>query len=231
VKYLKDEGMFENTLFAFMSDNGAAHRDFIHSEDYRVLREYYNDNYDNMGNADSYISYGPQWAEAGSAPFRYFKDYATEGGTNTTLIICGPDVNRSNEIHHGFLTLMDLAPTFYEAAGVTYPETYGNHPVYPLKGTSLIPYLSGQTDEIHNDEYVFAIEHYGNAMVRKGNWKITNYIHPFSVENFALYNLADDLAEQHDLRERYPEKYEELITEWAKYATEVQLQYGTSGAE
>jgi arylsulfatase len=231
INYLKEEDLYEHTLFVFMSDNGAAYRDFINSADYQFLREYYNDDYENMGNGDSYVSYGPQWAEAGSAPFRYFKDFATEGGINTTMIITGPGVNRRNEIHHGFATLLDLAPTFYEYAGVSYPDTYGGHEVYPLKGSSLVPFLSGNSDEIHDDNYVFAIEHYGNAMVRKGSWKITNYISPFGLENFALFNLSEDLGEQHDLRDLEPEKYAEMLAEWERYAREVRLPYGSSSDE
>jgi arylsulfatase len=221
--YLKDNDLYDNTFIVFMSDNGAAYRDFINADNYKVLREYYNDDYENMGNENSYISYGPQWAEAGSAPFRYFKDYATEGGMNTTLIISGPGVERINEIHHVFATLVDLAPTFYSLAGIDYPETYEGKDVYSLKGISLMPFLTRQTDVIHNDQYVFAIEHGGNACLRKGDWKITNYIKPFNRDNFALFYLPDDLGEQNDLRYENPEKYAELLAEWDKYAREIQL--------
>jgi arylsulfatase A-like enzyme len=177
-----------------------------------------------MGNKDSYISYGPQWAEAGSAPFRYFKDFATQGGINTSLIISGVEVCRKNEIHHGFLSSLDLAPTFYDVAGVTYPGIYMGKEIYPLKGRSLLPYLSGETDVIHSSDYVFALEHNGNAMLRKGNWKITNFKMPFELENFALYNLSDDLGEQIDLKEIEKEKYEELLNEWSKFSDEVKVQ-------
>jgi arylsulfatase len=224
IKYLKKIGEYENTLFVFMSDNGAAYRDFINADDYKSLRNYYNDDYENMGNPDSYISYGPQWAEAGSAPFRYFKDYATEGGINTTMIISGLEVNRKNEIHHGFLSVLDLAPTFYNIAGINYPEAYKGEEIYLLKGTSLLPFVSGETDEIHPSDYVFALEHYGHAMLRKGVWKITNFKRPFALENFALYNLSDDMGEQIDVKESEADKYEEMLTEWAKFSNEVKVQ-------
>lgn len=227
IKHLKDIDEYENTLFVFMSDNGAAHRDFINNVRYEGLRDYYNDDYNNMGNANSYISYGPQWAEAGSSPFRYFKDFATQGGINTTMIISGPNVNRENEIHHGFTSLLDLAPTFYEVANVDYPEAYKGNKVYPLKGNSLIPFVSGKTNEIHNSSYVFALEHYGNAMLRKGNWKITNFIRPFKLENFALYDLSTDLGEQTDLKESEKEKYDELLKEWIKFSNEIKIQTPT----
>ncbi len=235
INYLKEIGKYENTLFVFMSDNGAANRDFIDENRYKnfskTLREYYNDDYENMGNANSYISYGPQWAEAGSSPFRYYKDYATQGGINTTMIISGPKVNRKNEIHHGFTSLLDLAPTFYDVANITYPNDFKGNEVYPLKGNSLVPFISGKTNEIHNPDYVFAIEHYGNAMVRKGNWKITNYIRPFVLENFALYNLSNDIGEQIDLKATEPEKYEEMLMEWMKFVNEVKVQIPTPSSK
>ena len=227
MKHLKDIGEYKNTLFVFMSDNGAANRDFINDDRFTNLKEYYNDDFDNMGNANSYISYGPQWAEAGSSPFRYYKDFATEGGTNTTMIICGPNVNRKNEIHHGFTSLLDLAPTFYEMANVTYPKAYQGNKVYPLKGNSLIPFVSGKSNEIHDSTYVFALEHYGNAMLRKGNWKITNFTRPFKIDNFALYNLSNDIGEQINLKELEKEKYAELLNEWIKFSDEVKIQTPT----
>lgn len=231
INYLKEIGEYENTLFVFMSDNGAANRDFIDENRYKnmskTLREYYNDDYENMGNANSYISYGPQWAEAGSSPFKYYKDYATQGGINTTMIISGPNVNRKNKIHHGFTSLLDLAPTFYDVANTTYPTVYRGNEVYPLKGNSLVPFMSGKIDEIHNPDYVFAIEHYGNAMVRKGDWKITNYIRPFVLENFELYNLSKDIGEQNDLKTTEPKKYKEMLMEWTKFTNEVKVQIPT----
>jgi len=222
--YLKDIGEYENTLIVFMSDNGAAYRDFIHEEDMEALRAYYNDDYQNMGMPDSYISYGPPWAEAGTSPFRYFKDYATQGGVNVPMIICGPRVSRSGEIHHGFASVQDLAPTFYELAGIDYPETFREREVYPLRGSSLLPYASEKTQEIHGDGFVFALEHNGNAMLRKGKWKITNFIRPFEAGNFALYDLSSDLGEQEDLRETEPATYALMLEEWTKFAREIQLQ-------
>lgn len=226
ISYLKHIGEYENTVIVFMSDNGAAHRDFINSKSYASLRTYYNDDYDNMGSPNSYISYGPQWAEAGSSPFRYFKDYATQGGINTPMIISGPNIKRKNTIHHGFVSVMDLAPTFYELAEVEYPKVFDSIERYPLKGSSLISFVSKKQDYIHNSNYVFALEHAGNATVRKGNWKITNFKKPFKVENFGLYNLDDDLGEQYDLKTIKVEKYRELLEEWHTFSTEIKL-HGT----
>jgi len=225
IQYLEDIGRLENTVIVFMSDNGAAAEDFYYHEYYGpFLREHFNDDYENMGQPDSYISYGPQWAEAGSSPFRHFKGFTTEGGIIAPMIITGPGIERKNEIHHEFLTLMDIAPTFYEVAKVIYPEKYEGNDLYPLKGKSLLPFVSKKKNEIHTAEYAFGLEHGNFAMIRKGNWKITNIKHPFIMENFELYNLSEDLAELQDLKDLEPEKYQEMLKEWDEFAGAIKVQ-------
>jgi arylsulfatase len=229
--FLNEIGQLENTMVVFMSDNGAAHRDFYYRENMNIDRTYFTAEYNRMGDPNSYVSYGPQWAEAGSAPFRYFKDYATQGGVNTTLIVSGPGVSRENEIFHGLTTVQDLAPTFYALAEETYPETYRDKPAYPLRGASLLPYLTGQQGTVHDSDYIFALEHHGHAMVRQGNWKITNTVHPFDISNFGLYDIASDPGEQRDLKDEKPELYAALLAAWEKYAKEVGVRFPTPKGE
>ena len=207
-----------------MSDNGAAAEDFFHHLRYGpFIRSKFNEDYERMGKADSFISYGPQWAEAGSAPFLYFKGYTTQGGMTAPMIISGPTVKRRNEISHEFLSLIDLAPTFYELAGVSYPERFLGREIRPLKGESLLPYLKGNARRIHDEDYVFAVEHYNYAMLRKGKWKITNIERPFDQANFKLYDLSTDLAELRDLKEIETEIFKELMEEWEAHAREIQM--------
>jgi arylsulfatase len=140
---------------------------------------------------------------------------------NVPVIIAGPGVAKSGIINHSFLTLLDLAPTFYELAKTTYPEIWNGKAVKPLRGASLLPILGGEKEKIHNENYVFGLEHAGDAMIRKGDWKIVNVKSPFELKNFELYNLSEDLAEQKDLKDVYPEKYQEMLQEWKKFTEEV----------
>lgn len=232
IQYLKDIGAYENTLIVFMSDNGAAAEDFYHNDVYGpFIKEHFNVDYENMGKPNSFISYGPQWAEAGSSPFKYFKGLTTEGGMNTPMIISGAGVAKKNTIENTFLTLMDLAPTFYEVSGATYPKVFNNKKVYPLKGNSIVSFVNGKVKNIHNDNYVFGLEHANRAMLRKGEWKITNIERPFSKDNFKLYNLANDLAELHDLKDIEKEKYKELLNEWDDFSKEIKVQVPVPSGE
>lgn len=222
INYLKEIGQYENTLIVFMSDNGAAAEDFYYNANYGpFLQENYSDEYEDMGKVNSYISYGPQWAEAGSSPFKYYKGFTTEGGMNVPMIIAGPGVKNQESINDSFFTLLDLAPTFYELTGASYPKEWNGKPIKPLLGASLQPVLMGEKREIHDENYVFGMEHAGYAMLRKGNWKILNVDRPFQIENFSLYDLQTDLAEQIDLKEQHPEKYREMLAEWEKFTERV----------
>jgi arylsulfatase len=232
LQHLQDIGEYDNTIIIFMSDNGAAAEDFYHNAYYaRFLNEHFSNDYENMGRPNSFVSYGPQWAEAGSSPFRYFKGYTTEGGINAPMIIAGPHIKRKNGISDVFLTLMDIAPTIYEVARIQYPETFDGHTVYPLKGNSLIPFASGKSDEVHAAEYIFGLEHNHHAMLRRGDWKITNFTLPFREDNFALYHLPSDLAEMHDLKASEPEKYQELLVEWRRFSEEVKAKLPNPSAD
>jgi len=230
LQYLDTIGELDNTLIVFMSDNGAAAEDFYYNPVYGpFLHEYFNDAYEAMGTARSFISYGPQWAEAGSAPFRYFKGQMTEGGLVAPMILAGPGVERRGEIHSGLVTLMDVAPSFFEAAGAHYPDTAGGKSLFPLRGTSLMDLAAGRTEQLHDSTYVFALEHGGRAMLRKGNWKLVQNDPPFRQEQFALYHLTDDLGEIRDLKEAEPEKFAELLKEWSAFAEATRLQFPPPG--
>lgn len=222
INHLKSTGQYENTLIVFMADNGAAAEDFYYHDYFGpYVQEHFNNDYENMGKPNSYVSYGRQWAEAGSAPFKYYKGYVTEGGMTAPMIISGPKLKHKGQLSNTFTTLMDLAPTFYELAEVEYPKQYNALPVAQLRGRSLLPLLQKEVQNIHDDNYVFGFEHRSQALIRKGDWKLTTIEIPFSTENFKLYNLKIDPGEQTDLKSQYPEKYEELLLEWDNYVKEV----------
>jgi len=232
LKHLKDIGEYENTFIVFIADNGAAAEDFFYDKEYGpFLHTQFNDDYNHMGDPSSFISYGPPWAEAGSSPFRYFKGYTTEGGINTPMIIHGPGVKGWGAIDDQFVTLMDLAPTFYELAETDYPDSLNGHPVYPLRGSSLLPMLSGKDQRIHSNEYVFGLEHGERTMVRKGEWKLVSSHRPFDSSELELYHVAIDLAERHNLKESEPEKYREMKKEWLQFVEEMHVRFPTPKAQ
>lgn len=217
IQFLKVEGLYDNTIIIFMSDNGAAGNDFYNEEwSMDFIRKHYNNAYDSMGKSTSFVSYGPQWAHAGAAPFNRFKGYTTEGGIVSPIIISSKNIADPGTVSNAYFTVMDLAPTFYELAGATYPGKTGTAKTKPLLGKSILPLLQGKS-EIHEPDYVTALEHRGRMFIRKGNWKLVNIEPPLDENKMMLFNLTEDLGETIDLSKDHPEKVEELLEAWRDF--------------
>jgi arylsulfatase len=215
IEYLQRNRLYDNTLIVFMSDNGAAAEDFYNGVLYDRFMEHtratFDNAYDNMGTADSFVSYGPQWAEAGSAPFQKYKSYMRQGGIVAPMIIAGKGVAGSGSIAASYTTVMDLAPTFLELAGASYPD---DGTVEPILGESMVDFLAGDSDAIHGDDYVTVMSHRGRAMVRKGRWKMVTTFGPFDESSFELFDMEADPGEMNDLARQEPEIYRELLDIW-----------------
>lgn len=211
LNHLDKRKLRDNTLIVFMSDNGAAAGDFFYDDRFSTyIQAHYDNSYDNMGKPGSFVSYGPQWAEAGSAPFNRHKTYPTEGGITAPMIIAGRGVS-ATAITPAYVTVMDLAPTFIELADAHYPS---DGSVMPMLGTSMTKLLSGRATSVHDDLYATVLYHRGRAFVRQGRWKLTSIDLPFQEANFALYDLETDPGETTDLAVRHPERFAALIEVW-----------------
>jgi arylsulfatase A-like enzyme len=209
---LSDEGVLDNTLVVFLSDNGAAAEDFYRSGSYSDwLQRNYDNRYENMGTRTSYVSYGPQWAEAGSAPFRGHKGWAHEGGIVAPMIVAGPGVAGAGSIQQAYAGVSDLAPTLLEVAGAEYPGPFGTARTRPMSGSSLLPLLRGDADRVHAPSELLALSHAGQAYVRLNQWKLVSEDQFTGLETFALYDLDNDPGETTDLSGRFPDKRAELL--------------------
>ncbi|KAI0548192.1 alkaline-phosphatase-like protein [Xylaria curta] len=229
-KYLEEIGELDNTFVCFLSDNGAEGAAYeaypiVQSNMLQHLQKYYNNSIDNLGNGDSFIWYGPRWAQAATAPSRLYKAYTTEGGVRVPYMMKPPAAFSGKvpggSITHQFATVMDLAPTILDMAGVTHPApTYQGREIVPMRGKSMVPYLAKQAETIHEKDFINGWETCGRAACRRGDWKIVFIPKPKGPERWQLYNLAKDPGEIHDLAEQEPERLKELIKLWDIYVLE-----------
>ncbi|KAH7131503.1 alkaline-phosphatase-like protein [Dactylonectria estremocensis] len=230
VDYLDKEGELDNTFVCFLSDNGAEGAAYeaypiVQGSMMQHLKKYYNNSLDNLGNGDSFIWYGPRWAQVATAPSRLYKAYTTEGGVRVPFLMKPPSSFGQgidgNSITHQFSTVMDLAPTILDMAGVNHPApTYRGREVVEMRGKSMVPYLQGTQPRIHDEDFINGWETCGRAACRKGDWKTVFIPKPKGPERWQLYNLAKDPGEIDDLAEQEPARLKELIKLWDQYVLE-----------
>jgi arylsulfatase len=120
----------------------------------------------------------------------------------TPLIAHWPAViaagSKSNDLAH----VIDLAPTFLEAAGVEHPSE-----ALPFDGRSLLPVMKGGTRPA--PETLYWQWNHGRAL-RQGNWKIVAR----DKETWELYDVGADGTELNDLAGQMPEKVAEMAAAW-----------------
>ncbi len=228
---LKKNGDYENTFIFFMSDNGPEGAPLEVGWDAlsKWVGQCCDNRIENMGKADSYLWYGPNWARAGASPFRMFKAFTTEGGIRAPAIVHYPKTIPGGVTKGTMTTVMDVLPTILELAGIEHPETFNGKDILPLRGSSMLPVLKGEQDVVHSEDYTMGWELFGRRAIRQGDWKIVwepsdiNWgARDFNTsrDNWRLYNLVTDPSEQDDRSKNEPEKLNALIHQWKKYVKE-----------
>ncbi|AEE49698.1 arylsulfatase [Haliscomenobacter hydrossis] len=182
---LKELKKDDNTLIIFISDNGAPAEDMAHRDKNHAGR-----NTGPVGTAGSFESQGKPWSYVSNTPFRSFKSFAYEGGISSPFIAWFPGKIKAGSIAKGTAHLIDLAPTFYELAGLKYPSTYNGVSTNALQGKSLSNLLF-KTEAWERGEPIFW-ERAGNRAVRQGKWKLVSIYPSYRWE---LYDLEKDRAE------------------------------------
>jgi arylsulfatase A-like enzyme len=236
VSQLEQSGRLDNTLVLFMSDNGAEGMlmealPIISGDIFAHVAKYYDNSLENIGRGNSYVWYGPHWANASTAPARLYKGFSSEGGIRVPMILRYPaltapamakDPAAQKGIEHSFSTVMDIYPTFLELAQASIPESpYKGHEIAPIRGKSWVPYLSHKDLEIHSENSAFGWELFGTLGIRKGKWKATYISAPAGPDRWELFDLVADPGELEDLSQVEPGKLEELLRDWQDYVTEV----------
>jgi arylsulfatase len=222
IRYLKDSGQYDDTLIVFFSDNGPTpvYMDFYPGNaDGKWIRETFDNRFDNLGLKKSFVGLGPGWASVGATPLRLFKFFQTEGGTLSPLIVKSPQLAKPGTLSDSFAAVEDLYPTILDAVGVSRPPTREGRSVAPLKGSSMMPLLTGRSDRVHPADYEQAQELWGSMYYRKGDWKLLWLPKPFGSGDWELYDTKNDRGETTDLAAKHPELVAELkgkYQQWTK---------------
>jgi arylsulfatase len=221
---LEAQGQLQNTLVFFLSDNGASPEAYpnggfdrpTETRDGRKILHPGTLRASGMlpGSETTFGAIGPVWASVSNTPFRLWKAQAAEGGICTPLIAHWPAGIRSKgELRRQPGHVMDLMATALAAGGVSFPTEFDGKKTTPVEGRSLLPAFAGKP--IARDEPLH-FEHEGNMAVMDGDWKAVNT--GGAGGKWALYHLATDRTEMHDLSAQEPDRLRALIEKWHPWA-------------
>jgi len=212
-------GRDRETVVVFLSDNGAEANavNRLLDNEYWIPATFDN-RLANMGRRDSYVWLGAGWGHAAVTPLSLYKSYTAEGGIRTPAIVYSSSGRFESSIRGDLLTVMDIAPTLLELAGVDHPGTrYADRDILPMTGRSALAYLENRVETVHGDEPI-GWELYGNRALIRGNWKATLTWPPEGDGRWTLFDLALDPGETADLSGEQPGILEELRHAWSEYA-------------
>lgn len=187
-------GVAENTLVLFLGDNGS----------------------------DS--PWGGANEVASAAPLRGKKGSNYEGGLRVPFIAAWAKPSTSNPnqrrlpiatgtIQCQLAAIYDLFPTILALAGGEAPAAR------VMDGQRLDALLAGRPDPGHNETFLLHYPHATGRTIycssyREGDWKVLYHYFPSIVSDgghYQLFNLRDDLSEQHNLATREPERLRRMM--------------------
>ena len=235
---IRDEGRMNNTLVLYIvGDNGATEEGS--PTGYDIPRA--DGKFDSVETQLAHISelgtrmlsnnYAAGWAYALNAPFPWAKQVASHlGGITDPLIVSWPaKISAHGDIRAQFSHIVDIAPTIYQAAGITPPDVVNGVKQMPLEGKSLLATFNDPNAQTgHTLQY---FEMVGNRGIYKDGWFAgRRFLLPWELNQkwsaedpdklhpWELYDLNTDYSQAHNIADQHPDKLAEMVALYDKEA-------------
>lgn len=182
--HVEAKGISKNTMIIFMSDNGGL----------------------------SLVPPRSGKAFTHNLPLRAGKGSVYEGGIRVPMIALWPGKIHASSVDASPLIIEDFFPTILDAAGID-KSTYEEQ----VDGISFMPRMKGFQKVDNKRAFIW---HYPNkwinndgpginffSAIRQGKWKL---VRSWKTGKEELYQLENDLSEEHDLSEKFPDKRKAL---------------------
>ena len=231
IDYLEESGQLDNTIVVVVSDNGSSgeggpNGSVNENKFFNNVPDDIEENLarlDELGGPTSYNHYNTGWAWAFDTPFPYWKRFAGyEGGVADMLLVSWPQgIAARGEVREQYVHAVDVVPTLYDMLGVDVPEAIKGYTQTPIEGDSFAASAGDATAPGRETQFYSML---GMRSLYHQGWLATT-LHPpisgwgkFHLDEWELYNLAEDRSQMVNLAAEHPEKLEELKGLWFYYA-------------
>ncbi len=174
VAALQKNGLYDNTIIMFCSDNGPAY---------------------NAGVDPAFFNSAGRF-EGG---YGWGKGFLHEGGIREPFIVQWPGKITPGSVSDHVSATIDIMPTLCELLKLPPPPD--------IDGLSLLPALLGQQKKQQQHEYLYFEypEYGGQQAVRMGKWKALRLNIMKGVIKTQLFDLSNDIREEHDIAGQHPD--------------------------
>ena len=235
--HLVETGQWDNTVFLFMSDNGASHEGGPAGSPYyfsapriaglpdtdehrRVVSiDFAESVIDLIGTADAKPAYNWGWARASNTPFRLFKRQTHAGGHQVPAVLSWPaGIPVEGGLRRQYLHVTDVLPTLVAFARGEDSDIEG------LDGFSFVAAVHDEdSDSRHRVQYY---EMDGNRAMYVDGWEIVaryDGVGTYSDDDWELYDLLTDPTQIDDLSAVETERTAAMSARWEETAWEKQV--------
>ena len=223
IAHLKAIGAYDNTIFVFLSDNGAEATDPMNMGAFTRwnANQLYDQSIPQQGRPGSLTAQGAGFASASVSPLRGYKFTASEGGLRVPMIMAWPGnpAIKGGSVAAGFAHVTDMPLTLLMLAGVAPQQgSFSGRRVEPMIGADLTPMLTGAASSVHSPDKPLGYELSGNAVLFKGDYKLVKNLPPYGDGRWRLYNITTDPGEAHNLSGSEPERFVAMQKDYAAFA-------------